>query len=106
MQKIKKGDDVIVITGKDKGKTGSVISVNRETKRALVENINIAKKHQKGNPNDGTPGGIIEKEMPIHISNIALANPTTGKADRVGIKVLEDGKKVRYFKSNDEVVDA
>ena len=106
MQKIKKGDDVIVITGKDKGKTGSVVSINRESNRVIVENINIAKKHQKGNPNNGTPGGIIEKEMPIHISNVALANPTTGKADRVGIKILEDGKKVRYFKSNDEVLDA
>ena len=106
MQKIKKGDDVIVITGKDKGKTGSVVSVNRDSNRVIVENVNIAKKHQRGNPNDGTPGGIIEKEMPIHISNIALANPSTGKAGRVGIKVLEDGKKVRYFKSNDEVLDA
>ena len=106
MQKIKKGDDVIVITGKDKGKTGSVVSVNRDSHRVIVENVNIAKKHQRGNPNDGTPGGIIEKEMPIHISNIALANPSTGKAGRVGIKVLEDGKKVRYFKSNDEVLDA
>lgn len=106
MKKIKKGDDVMVLTGKDKGKTGQVVRVIDEDDRVLVENINVAKKHQKGNPNAGVPGGIIEKEMPMHISNIALVNSATGKADRVGIKQLEDGRKVRYFKSNGEVLDA
>ena len=106
MQKIKKGDDVIVITGKDKGKRGSVVRVVSEVDRVVVENVNIAKKHQKPNPAAGAPGGIIEKEMPLDISNIAIFNPVTGKADRVGIKVLEDGRKVRYFKSNGEVIDA
>ncbi len=106
MQKIKKGDDVIVITGKDKGKRGSVVRVVSELDRVVVENVNIAKKHQKPNPAAGAPGGIIEKEMPLDISNIAIFNPVTGKADRVGIKVLEDGRKVRYFKSNGEVIDA
>jgi len=106
MQKIKKGDDVIVITGKDKGKRGSVVRVVTETDRVIVENVNLAKKHQKPNPAAGAPGGIIEKEMPLDISNIAIFNPVTGKADRVGTKVLEDGRKVRFFKSNGEVIDA
>lgn len=106
MQKIKKGDDVIVITGKDKGKRGSVVRVVSEVDRVIVENVNLAKKHQKPNPAAGAPGGIIEKEMPLDISNIAIFNPVTSKADRVGIKVLEDGRKVRYFKSNGEVIDA
>jgi large subunit ribosomal protein L24 len=106
MNKIKKGDDVIVITGKDKGKRGSVTRVIPEFDRVIVENINVAKKHQKPNPGAGVPGGIVEKEMPIDISNIAIYNPVTGKADRVGIKSLEDGRKVRYFKSNGEVIDA
>lgn len=106
MRKIKKGDDVMVLAGKDKGKTGQVVRVLDEDDRAIVENVNVAKKHQKGNPNAGVPGGIIEKEMPIHISNIALVNSTTGKADRVGFKTLEDGRKVRFFKSNGEVLDA
>ena len=104
MRKIKKGDDVIVITGKDNGKRGSVLRVTSDD-RVIVENCNMAKKHVKPNPNTGEAGGIVEKEMPMHISNVALFNPTTGKADRVGIKTLEDGKKVRYYKSNDEVVD-
>ena len=106
MQKIKKGDDVIVITGKDKGKRGSVVRVVSEEGRVVVENVNIAKKHQKPNPAANVPGGIIEKEMPLDISNVAIFNPVTEKADRVGIKVLEDGRKVRYFKSNGEVIDA
>ena len=106
MQKIKKGDDVIVITGKDKGKRGSVVRVVSELDRVVVENVNIDKKHQKPNPAAGASGGIIEKEMPLNISNIAIFNPVTGKADRVGVKVLEDGRKVRYFKSNGEVIDA
>ncbi len=106
MQKIKKGDDVIVITGKDKGKRGNVVRVLTEEDRVIVENINVAKKHQKPNPNMGVPGGIVDKEMPLAISNVAIFNPVTGKADRVGIKVLEDGRKVRFFKSNGEVIDA
>ena len=104
MNKIKKGDDVIVLSGKDKGRTGQVLSVLNNS-RVVVENINIVKKHQKGNPNTGQESGIIEKEMPIHISNVLLLNPITNKGDKVGIKKLEDGTKVRYFKSNNEVVD-
>jgi large subunit ribosomal protein L24 len=105
MRRIRKGDQVIVLTGKDKGKRGTVLSV-REDDRVVVENINVAKRHTRPNPMRGTSGGIVEKEMPIHISNVAVFNPATKKADRVGFRVLEDGRKVRYFKSNDEVVDA
>lgn len=106
MQKIKKGDDVIVIAGKDKGKRGTVLKVVSELDRVVVENINVVKKHQKPNPNAGVAGGIVEKEMSIHVSNVMMYNPQTKKGDRVGIRTLEDGKKVRYFKSTDEVVDA
>ena len=106
MQKIKKGDDIIVITGKDKGKRGTVSRVMLEVDRVLVDGINMVKKHQKPNPAAGAPGGIVEKEMPMAISNIALFNAATGKADRVGIKQLEDGRKVRFFKSNGEVLDS
>ena len=105
MNKIKKGDQVIVLAGKDKGQTGNVIRVMTNNK-VLVENINMAKRHTKGNPQAGVAGGIIEKEMPLHISNVGLVNPATGKADRVGFKKLDDGRKVRFFKSNNEVVDA
>lgn len=104
MNKIRKGDNVVVLTGKDKGKRGAVTRVDEES--VVVEGINRVKKHARPNPMKGLPGGIVEKEMPIHISNIALFNPATQKADRVGIKVLEDGRKVRVFKSNGEVVDA
>ncbi|MDB3991049.1 MAG: 50S ribosomal protein L24 [Gammaproteobacteria bacterium] len=104
MKKIKKGDQVIVLSGKDKGRTGTVLRMLNNSK-VLVENINIVKKHQKGNPNTGQEGGIIEKEMPIHISNVMLLNPITNQKDKVGIKTLEDGTKVRFFKSNNEVVD-
>lgn len=104
MRKIRKGDDVIIITGKDKGKRGSVLRVVGDD-RVLIENCNMAKKHVKPNPNTGETGGIVERETPIHISNIALYNPATNKADRVGIKTLEDGRKVRFYKSNNEVVD-
>jgi large subunit ribosomal protein L24 len=103
MNKIKKGDEVIVIAGKDKGKKGSVLNITDD--RVLVESCNMAKKHVKPNPNVGETGGILEKEMPLHASNVALFNPATGKADRVGIKTLKDGQKVRYFKSNNEVID-
>lgn len=103
MRKIKAGDEVIVVTGKDKGKHGKVVRITDD--RVVVENINIAKRHTRPNPMRGTPGGILEKEMPLHISNVALVNPATGKAEKVGFKVLEDGKKVRYFKSSGEVMD-
>jgi large subunit ribosomal protein L24 len=104
ISKIKKGDEVIVTAGKDKGRQGTVLRVF-EDERVLVENINVVKKHQKPNPNAGVGGGIIEKEMPLHMSNVMIFNPITKKGDRVGIRTLEDGRKVRYFKSNDEVVD-
>ncbi|HAF43650.1 MAG: 50S ribosomal protein L24 [Sideroxydans sp. GWF2_59_14] len=102
MNKIKKNDDVIVITGKDKGNRGSVLSVAGDY--VLVGGINKVKKHQKPNPVKGTSGGIVEIEKPIHISNIAIYNATAKKADRVGVKQLEDGTKVRVFKSNGEVI--
>lgn len=105
MQKLKKGDEVIVLVGKDKGKMGKILTVIDNVK-VLVEGVNRAKKHVKGNPNAGVQGGIIDKDMPINISNVALYNPETKKADRVGFRFLEDGKKVRYFKSTNEVVDA
>lgn len=93
-----------MISGRDKGRRGTVLRV-QDDDRVLVENINVVKKHQKPNPNAGVQGGIVEKEMPLHISNVMLFNPGTGKGDRVGFKTLEDGRKVRVFKSNDEVVD-
>lgn len=104
MRKVKKNDHVIVIAGKDKGKQGNVLQVTIDS--VLVEGINKVKKHEKPNPQRGVKGGIIEKEKPINISNVALYNSATGKADSVGFKVLADGKKVRYFKSNNELVDA
>jgi len=105
MQKIKKGDDVIVITGKDKGKRGTVLRVV-DANLMLVEGINKVKKHQKPNPIKGSTGGIVEIEKPIQVSNIAIFNAATKKADRVGFKTLEDKRKVRYFKSNGELLDA
>ncbi len=104
MAKIKKGDEIIVITGKDKGKRGTVVSVAEE--RVTVSGINLVKKHVKPNPARGTQGGIVEKEASLHISNVALINPETQKADRVGYKLLEDGTKVRVFKSNGAVINA
>lgn len=104
MQKIRKGDDVIVLAGKDKGKSGRVSKILKDDK-VLVEGINQVKKCQKPNPNAGITGGIITKDMPIHISNIGLYNPATKKPDRVGFKFLDNGKKVRYFKSTNEVID-
>jgi len=104
MQKIKRGDDVIVIAGKDKGRRGTVLNIH-DSGRVLVEGVNMVKKHQKPNPNAGVQGGIIEKEMPIDRSNLKLFNPVSQKGDRIGIKNLEDGRKVRFFKSNNEVVD-
>ena len=105
MRKIRKGDEVIVLAGKDKGKRGIVLNVMYKEEKVIIENVNMAKRHTKGNPMQGTPGGIIEKEMPIHISNVAVWNPVSEKPDRVGFRTLEDGQKVRYFKSNNEVVD-
>ncbi len=105
MSKIHKGDQVIVNTGKDKGKRG-VVSLVLDADKVLVEGINLAKKHAKPNPMKGITGGIIAKEMPIHVSNVALFNTATQKADRVGYKMLKDGSKIRVFKSNGEAVDS
>jgi len=105
MRKIRKGDEVVVITGKDKGRRGSIDKV-LDNGKVLIQGVNIAKKHQKPNPNAGVQGGIIDVAMPLDASNVMLVNPQTDKGDRVGFKVLEDGKKVRYFKSNGELVDA
>ena len=104
MQKIRKGDDVIVLTGKDKGKRGAVLRVLDG--KLIVEGVNVVKKHQKPNPVKGVQGGVVEKTMPIDVSNVALFNPATQKADRVGFKLLEDGRKVRVFKSNGEMIGA
>lgn len=105
MRKIKRGDEVIVITGRDKGKRGKVTKVLSDD-RLIVGGIQIVKKHQKPNPQAGVPGGIVEKEAPIQASNVAIFNSATKKADRVGFKVLDDGRKIRVFKSNGEAVDA
>ena len=105
MEKIRKGDDVLVIAGKDKGRRGNVLR-RVDAEHVLVEGVNRAKKHVKPNPVKGIVGGIVEKEMPLHISNVALYNPATRKADRVGFRTLEDGTKVRFFKSNGEVLGA
>ena len=104
MQTLRTGDDVIVLTGKDKGKRGAVLRVLDG--KLIVEGVNVVKKHQKPNPVKGVQGGVVEKTMPIDVSNVALFNPATQKADRVGFKRLEDGRKVRVFKSNGEVVGA
>jgi large subunit ribosomal protein L24 len=108
MERLKAGDTVVVLTGKDRGKQGDIQSrIEKDGKvKFIVQGINLVKKHQKPNPALGRTGGIIEKEMPIDGSNLALVNPATGKGDKVGFKVLEDGKKVRVFKSNGEVVSA
>ena len=105
MRKIRSSDEVVVITGKDKGRRGKIMQVLEEGK-ILVQGVNRVKKHVKPNPNAGVQGGIIEKEMPMDASYVMLVNPATGKGDRVGFKLLEDGKKVRVFKSNGERVDA
>ena len=105
MEKIRKGDQVVVIAGKDKGKRGTVTR-RVDAERVVVEGINRVKKHVKPNPVKGVVGGVIDKEMPLHISNVSLYNPATKKGDRVGFKFLDDGKKVRVFKSNGEVVGA
>ena len=104
MAKIRKGDQVVVRAGKDKGKRGTVLSVTAD-ERVVVEGINLSKRHMKPNPQRGTGGGIVETEMPMHISNVAIYNTLEGKGDRIGYKRLEDGKKVRIFRSTAEVVD-
>ena len=105
MEKIRKGDDVVVIAGRDKGKRGTVLR-RVDDAHLVVEGINVVKKHQRPNPMKGQTGGIVEKSMPIDQSNVMLLNPATGKGDRVGIRLLEDGKKLRFFKSNGEIVKA
>ena len=104
MNRIKKGDQVVVITGKDKGKKGDVVRVDGD--RVFVSNINVVKRHTKPNPQAGQPGGVVEREASIHISNVMLFNPASGKGERVGIKVLEDGRKLRVFRSSGEALDA
>ena len=105
MEKIRKGDDVIVTVGKDKGKRGTVLRIV-DARHLVVEGVNRVKKHQRPNPVKGQTGGIVDKDMPIDVSNVALYNPQTKKADRVGFKQMQDGRKVRVFKSNGEMVDA
>jgi large subunit ribosomal protein L24 len=105
MQKIKQSDEVIVIAGRDKGKRGEVREVRKDS-RLLVSGVNIVKKHQRPNPQLGVPGGIVDKEAPIEVSNVAIYNDETGKADRVGIRIEDDGSKVRIFKSTNKPIDA
>ena len=105
MDKIRKGDQVVIIAGKDKGKRGSVLR-RVDAEHVVVEGVNRAKKHVKPNPVKGVVGGVVDKDMPLHVSNVSLYNPATQKADRVGFKLLEDGKKIRVFKSSGEVVGA
>ena len=105
MERIKKGDEVVVISGRDKGKRGTVLR-RVDDEHYVVEGVNRVKKHQRPNPMKGLTGGIVDKDMPIHISNIALFNPATQKGDRVGFKLLDDGRKVRILKTNGEQVDA
>jgi large subunit ribosomal protein L24 len=105
MNRIRKGDEVIVLAGRDKGKRGTVLR-RVDADHVVVEGVNRVKKNQRPNPMKGVTGGIVDKDLPIHVSNVALFNPATKKADRVGIKTLQDGRKVRIFKANDEQVDA
>ena len=104
MNRIKKGDQVVVIAGKDKGKRGDVVRVDGD--RVIVSNVNIIKRHTKPNPQAGVAGGVVEREASIHISNVAVVNPASGKGERVGFKVLEDGRKLRVFRSSGEALDA
>jgi large subunit ribosomal protein L24 len=104
MEKIRKGDEVVVTAGKDKGKRGTVLK-RIDDQHVVVEGVNVAKKHAKPNPAKGSTGGIVDKSMPLHISNVALFNPGTQKGDRVGIRTLQDGSKVRFYKSNGELVN-
>ena len=104
MNRIKKGDHVVVTTGKDKGNRGDVVSVHGD--KVVVSNVNLVKRHTKPNPQANQPGGIVEREAPIHVSNVMLFNPATGKGERIGTKVLEDGRKLRVFRSSGEALDA
>ena len=104
MMRIKKGDHVVVTTGKDKGKRGDVVSVHGD--KVVVSNVNLIKRHTKPNPQANQPGGVVEREAPIHVSNVMLFNPATGKGERIGTKVLEDGRKLRVFRSSGEALDA
>ena len=103
MKKLKKGDQVVVLSGKDKGRTGEITRVLEDT--VLVQGVNVAKKHQRGNPQKNQPGGLLDKELPLHVSKVAIWNAGAKKADRVGVKTLADGKRVRFLKSNNEVLD-
>jgi large subunit ribosomal protein L24 len=105
MQRIRKGDEVVVLCGRDKGKRGTVLRLV-DAEHVVVEGVNRVKKHQRPNPMKGLTGGIVDKDLPIHISNVALFNPATKKADRIGVKTLDGGRKVRVFKENGEQVDA
>ena len=105
MQRIRKGDEVVVLAGRDKGKRGTVLR-RVDASFVVVEGVNRVKKHQRPNPMKGVTGGIVDRDLPIHVSNVALFNPATKKADRAGVKTLQDGRKVRIFKANDEQVDA
>jgi large subunit ribosomal protein L24 len=104
MNRIKKGDHVVVTAGKDKGKRGDVVRVAGD--KVVVSNVNIIKRHTKANPQAGQPGGVVEREAPIHVSNVMLFNPASGKGERIGTKVLEDGRKLRVFRSSGEAIDA
>jgi len=104
MKKLRKGDQVVVLSGKDKGRTGSISQVLADD-TVLIEGVNVSKKHQRANPQRNQPGGILEKEMPLHVSKVAIWNPGSKKADRIGVKTLGDGKRVRFLKSNNEVLD-
>jgi large subunit ribosomal protein L24 len=103
MKKLKKGDQVVVLSGKDKGRTGAITQVLED--KVLIEGVNVSKKHQRGNPQKNQPGGLLDKEMPLHVSKVAIWNAGSKKADRVGVKTLADGKRVRFLKSNNEVLD-
>ena len=105
MARFRKGDEVIVTAGRDKGRRGTIIKMIPERDRVIVEGINMVKKHQKPNPHANLPGGILDKEMPIHVSNVQIYNPVSKKGDRIGLKTLKDGQKVRFFKSDGEVID-
>jgi large subunit ribosomal protein L24 len=104
MKKIRKGDKVMVLTGRDKGKQGTVLRMIEDS-HVLVENVNVVKRHTKPNPNKGVTGGIVDREAPIHISNVALYNPATGKGERVGMRTMQDGTKMRFFRKSGEVAD-
>jgi len=105
MKKIRKGDQIIVLSGREKGRRGAVLQVLADG-RVVIESVNMVKKHQKPNPQGGRQGGIVEKEMPLPVSKVAIWNPSAKRADRIGFKTLSDGKKVRFFKSNGEMIDA